>query len=118
MSMKESKLMDKSNKKIGIILIILSSLVTSIGQGVWKIANGQNIFYLLLGMILYIIGAILMIIALKFGRLSNLHPLLSVGYVFSIFIGYFFIGEKISVHMIIGIAMIIFGVLLIGGDNE
>jgi uncharacterized membrane protein len=68
--------------------------------------------------ILYFCGAALMIIAFKFGDLSILHPLLSFGYIFSIFLGGIFLGESLTGIQITGIAVIILGATLIGGGDD
>lgn len=106
----------KKNSK-GILLIIFASLLTAIGQLLWKLSNGQELKYLVIGFMLYGIGAVVMIIAFRFGSLSVLHPMLSFGYVFAIFLGYFVLKESISIMSYAGILTIIFGVILIGGGD-
>ncbi|KIL49884.1 hypothetical protein KP78_13520 [Jeotgalibacillus soli] len=59
-----------------------------------------------------------MIIAFRFGELSKLHPFLSVGYILSTFFGYFFLQEEIGLMSLTGIAFIMVGVTLIGGDSS
>lgn len=100
----------------GIILMVLSSMCTCTGQLMWKLAtNGESkLFYYLLGFILYGLGAIVMIIAFRFGELSILHPMLSVGFVLSIILGAIFVAEKISVGKILGIIFIVIGMIFLG----
>lgn len=86
--------MKNKNLTKGIILILLSALCTSFGQLLWKIGINSNLFILLIGFVLYGIGALSMIIALKFGELSILHPLMCTGYIFALINGYFFLKEK------------------------
>ena len=107
--------MKNKNLTKGIILILLSSLCTSFGQLLWKIGINSNLFILLIGFVLYGIGALSMIIALKFGELSILHPLMCTGYIFALINGYFFLKEKI-----LGVVIIIIGVIFIarGGADE
>ena len=59
-----------------------------------------------------------MIIAFKFGSLSVLHPMMSIGYVVALFIGYFLLGESITIFKVIAIAFILIGVILMGVGDE
>lgn len=113
------KLLESLRKnKIGIIIIITSAIITAFGQYFWKISEGSKIIELLIGFGLYGIGAILMIIAFKFGSLSVLHPMMSIGYVVALFIGYFFLGENITIFKVIAIIFILIGVTLMGVGDE
>jgi len=59
-----------------------------------------------------------MIISFRFGSLSVLHPLLSLGYVFALFLGVFYVGETIELLHLAGMLLIITGVILIGGGDH
>lgn len=107
----------KQNKK-GIILMALSSLCVCVGQLFWKLAAAQGLGILLCGFSLYIAGAGLMIIAYKFGRLSVLQPMISLNYVLTAILAYFALGEHISVYKLLGIAVIMVSVVLIGGSDD
>ena len=104
--------------KIGIIIIIISAITTAFGQYFWKISEGSKIIELLIGFSLYGIGAILMIIAFKFGSLSVLHPMMSIGYIIALLIGYFLLDEDITKFKIIAIIFILIGVVLRGVGDE
>ncbi|GKX68077.1 EamA family transporter [Inconstantimicrobium mannanitabidum] len=106
------------NNKIGIMLIVLASLMTSVGQLFWKLSSSNKIIFLFLGFVLYGIGAIVMILAFKHGSLSVIHPMLSFGYVFALVLGTIVLKEKISTFQYVGILLIIIGVVLIGGGDE
>jgi len=107
----------RKNKK-GILLMILSSLFVCTGQLFWKLATDGNIVYLLIGFILYGIGALVMLYAYKFGSLSVLQPTLSINYVFTIILAIFVLNEPITFMKIGGILIIILGVILIGGGDS
>lgn len=108
----------KKNQK-GIILMLLSSLCVCFGQLFWKISVNDNYFFLCMGFVLYGIGALLMIVAYKYGKLSVLQPLLSISYVISIILAVTVLHEIISLMKLIGILVIILGVVMVaGGDNE
>lgn len=114
----EKIILSLKKNKIGIIIMIISAICTSLGQYFWKVSNGNDIKQLLIGFIFYGIGAIVMIIAFKFGSLSVLHPMMSMGYVIALFIGYFWLGEAITVMKVIGIIFILIGITLIGVGDE
>lgn len=97
--------------------MILASLFTAIGQFFWK-QSSLGMGYLLIGFILYGAGAVFMILAFKFGSYSVVHPVMCVGYIFAMFIGYFFLGELMTVNKLLGVSTIILGVVMIGGGDH
>ncbi|BBK78196.1 EamA family transporter [Clostridium butyricum] len=107
----------KKNKK-GILLMLLSSICVCIGQLLWKLSNTNGIMLLILGFALYGLGALIMIVAYKFGSLSVLQPMLSLNYVLSIILATTILDEKITLMKIIGVLVIIAGVILIGGGDD
>lgn len=106
--------------KIGIILIIITSLLTSFGQLFWKLGQtgDKGLLYILIGFAFYGIGTILMVLAFRYGSFSVLHPLLACGYVFGLVWAKFFLNEDISVIQGAGIFLIMVAVVLIGGGDE
>ncbi|MBA2874595.1 EamA family transporter [Thermaerobacillus caldiproteolyticus] len=104
--------------KVGILFILIASISTASGQMFWKLSNGKWNVYLLLGFAFYFIGAALMIVAFRFGSLSVLHPLLSMGYVFALLLGVAFLNEQITMMHIIGTLLITGGAILIGGGDH
>lgn len=106
--------MKMSKLSKGIAIMLCSSLLTCIGQLCWKLSAGQStILFILAGFGLYGVGALLMILALHYGDLSKLHPLLSAGYVLSVILGAAVLKEPITVWKIVGIVLIFVGLLLI-----
>ncbi|WNS42740.1 EamA family transporter [Paenibacillus sp. MMS20-IR301] len=106
------------NNKKGIVFILFSALCTSVGQALWKLSDQKSLLYLFFGFCLYALGALLMLIAFRHGALSVLHPLLSVGYLFGLFIGYFFLLEMVTYKELIGTLIILCGVIMIGGGDS
>ncbi len=107
----------RKNKK-GIILIIISSICVCFGQLLWKLGVDANYINILFGFLLYGIGALIMVIAYKYGSLSVLQPMLSLNYVITIAISYFVLNEIITIGKVAGITIIIIGVILIGGGDK
>ncbi|MBS5316734.1 MAG: EamA family transporter [Clostridiales bacterium] len=106
--------------KIGIILIIITALMTSLGQVCWKLGQGETtqLIYILIGFVFYGVGTILMILAFKYGSFSVLHPLLACGYIFALIWSKIFLNERITGTQILGIIFIIVAVGFIGGGDE
>lgn len=99
--------------------MICSSICACIGQLFWKLSSTQGIIIMLLGFVFYGAGALIMIIAYKYGKLSILQPVLSLNYVLSIVLGFVFLHEPITILKIIGVLIITSGVICIaGGDVE
>ena len=69
--------------------------------------------WLWLAMICYGVSILLWMSVLSKVEVSFAYPFLSIGYVVSAVIGYFFFGERLSVIRIAGIVVICFGVVLI-----
>ena len=107
----------KKNKK-GILLMLVSSLCVCIGQLLWKLSTDGSLLPLLVGFTFYGAGALVMIVAYKFGELSVLQPMLSLNYVISIFLAAVVLKENITLLKLIGVVIIIAGVLLIAGGTE
>ena len=103
--------------KIGFILMICSSLCVCTGQLMWKLSL-NNIWYLIIGFLLYGIGAFFMLIAYGHGSLSVLQPMLSINYILTIILAYFVLHESICLIKIVGIIFVMIGVFMIGGGDE
>lgn len=101
----------------GIVFILVASLLTAIGQLFWKISNGSNVKFLFLGFLCYGLGAVLMIIAFRYGSFSVIHPMISAGYIFAIIFGRIFLKENLSLIQLTGIFVIMLGVAAIGGGD-
>lgn len=73
---------------------------------------------MLAGFIFYGAGALVMIVAYRYGRLSVLQPMLSLNYVLSIVLAALILKENITILKCIGVIVIITGVVLIAGGDE
>lgn len=111
--------MKKNQLYKGIAIMLSSSLLTCTGQLFWKLsAQGNTLLNILIGFTLYGIGAMCMILALRFGDLSALHPMLGIGYVFSIGLGYLILEETVHWKKIIGIVIILFGLVQLSRSGK
>lgn len=102
----------------GMSFMTVSAMTVAVGQLLWKFSGGTNLVLLGLGFISYGLGSLLMVVAFKFGKLSVVHPVLSLSYVFGIALGYFFLGEVLRLMQFVAVALIMSGVILIGGGDH
>lgn len=107
----------RKNKK-GILLMLISSICVCVGQLFWKLSSVEGIIVMFTGFCFYGIGAIVMLAAYKFGRLSVLQPMLSLNYVFSIILAAIVLKEKITILKCVGVLIIVVGVIMIAGGDE
>ena len=107
----------KKTQILGIILIILTALVTSLGQFAWKYSSNcsgsAKILLTVAGFAVFGVSGFLMIVSYRFGELSIIQPLLSIGFVFSLVLGKIFLHEEHSIFKYIGIAVILAGVFIL-----
>ena len=107
----------QKNKK-GILMMIVSSICACVGQLLWKLSAVEGIMMMLAGFVLYGIGALVMIAAYRFGKLSVLQPILSLNYVLSIVLAALVLKEEVTIIKCIGVLVLIAGVVLIAGGDE
>ena len=104
-------------------LVILATLVGAFGPIMLKKASSKSLtniksllsnYHLYAGILLYGLGTILFIPALKGGDLSVLYPFVALAYIWVSLLSVRFLGEKMNRFKWIGIALIIIGVSFIG----
>ena len=71
-------------------------------------------YYLFIGIILYIIGAIIMIYAFKKGEVTVLYPIITLSYIWVSLLSVYFFGEIMNFYKWIGVFIIVIGISLIG----
>ncbi len=111
-----------------ILLVIFCTILTSVGQLFMKLGannlefNIRSIIVnlpLIAGVIIYLVAAVLFIIALRRGELSTLYPFIALSFIWVALLSVYFLGEIITLFKIIGVAAILIGVSFIGkGAND
>ncbi len=113
----------KSKKTLSIILMLLSTFMLAFAQILYKkgaaslqpdltaIITNYNI---IAGLGLYIIGAVVMTVAMKYNNLSTLYPILALCYIWVNIMASSMLGETMNINKWIGSALIILGVSAIG----
>lgn len=126
-SIKTYTLLIMKTKPLAVAIVFFSTLFTSAGQILFKFSSSSlfSSFFLntefILGLSLYVLGAILLVIALKYGELSILYPIYSLSYIWvSLASPYFFPSDEMNLIKWLGIFLIIAGVsfIAIGGQND
>ena len=107
-----------AKNRTGILLMLISSICACVGQLLWKLSAEQGIWIALAGFAFYGMGALIMLIAYRFGSLSVLQPMLSMNYVLCIILGALVLKEAVTIKKVIGVLVIMVGVILIGGGDE
>lgn len=75
----------------------------------WRLAAGVGLF--LFSSIFYLMG-------IRKGELSILYPMVSLGYVFTLFWSRLFFGEPFTRNKFLGLGLILLGILLLGVGKQ
>ena len=103
--------------------MLLTTLLTSTAQVFYKFGTNNlslsfegiiTNYYLITGLLIYGIGAAMLLYALKHGVLSVLYPIISTSYIWVLFLSAYFFSEPINFWKVIGIFSIVCGVSFIG----
>ena len=107
-----------ARQAVGIGLMLICVVCLCMGQFIWKKYDGP--IALIGGFAIYGIGALSMLAALSFGKLSVLQPINSLSIVLSAVLGAVFFQEELTPLRIAGIAVIMTGVFVLtrGRDEE
>ena len=109
-----------------IIVMIVCTMFTSAGQIFFKLASKNfaldiikliTNYWLIIGAVLYLIGALLMVYALKFGNLSTVYPFIALSFIWVFLLSLVIFSEKATAFKIIGTISIIIGVVMIAGSK-
>lgn len=107
----------KKNRK-GILMMLASALCVCLGQLFWKLSVEDGWIFLVTGFALYVVGALLMVVGYRFGKLSVLQPVLSINYGLSVVLGFLVLGETVTLQKCIAIVVIVAGVFLVAAGDE
>ncbi|HII17614.1 TPA: hypothetical protein HA361_06910 [Candidatus Woesearchaeota archaeon] len=112
---------EKKTAWVAIIIVIICTVFTSAGQiflklgtreitGIWSYVNSMVI----IGFALYFFGALLLIVALKYGELSVLYPIIAMTFIWVSLLSVSILGESMNAMKWIGVMVIVIGVSFIG----
>ena len=109
-------------KPWAILLMIVCTIFTSSAQIFYKMGADRLQFniisiitnwHIISGLILYGLGAVLVIIALRGGEVTVLYPIITSSYIWVSLGSVYFFGEKMNSFKWIGIFLIILGIIII-----
>ncbi len=107
--------------------MVLCTLFTTAGQVFFKLSSATfqwnplslaTNYPLLLGLMSYGLGALLLIRALSYGKLSIIYPFVSLTFIWVTALSVLFFQERIGSITIAAILLIILGIFFIGGSYE
>ena len=88
--------------------------VTRVSNGfIQLLKNSVSNISLIIGLSFYALSMVFWLYVLSKMQLSKAYPMVSLGYVFTMFLGYFLLNESLSAFKLIGIMLIICGVIFI-----
>ena len=109
------------------MLVLFTTLLASSAQILWKISSATlkfdiisivTNFYLIGGVLLYIVGGALLIISFRGGEVSVLYPILATSYIWVSLLSVKFLHESMNILKWFGILSIITGIVLIGYGSK
>jgi multidrug transporter EmrE-like cation transporter len=114
-----------AQKRRSLVLVVIFTLISAIAQaclktGATALGSAPTLlgilrdYPLILGLSLYGVGTMLMILALRHGELSVLWPVISLSYVWVAVISVVWFHEPMNLPKAAGVAVIIFGVAILG----
>ena len=77
------------------------------------ISNSRALFYIILGGIAGALSWLFYFLALKVGKVSQVVPIDRLSVVFAIVLAFLFLGEKLTLKVIIGVALMAAGAIII-----
>lgn len=81
----------------------------------WKILSNLPLFG---GLACYGISTILLVLALRYGELSVLYPIIALTYVWVSILSVGFLGESINIFKFLGLVFIVVGVAVLGRKDK
>jgi len=119
--------MESKTELWAIGMVILSTLIGACGPIFMKLGTNNENFSvfnmiknpkIIFGAFMMLVSVLVYKLALKGGELSVLYPYASLSYLWITLISKFYLKENIGRGKILGIALIIFGIILIGISNK
>ena len=82
------------------------------------ILAGLTNWQLMLGLSLYGGSTVLLVLALRYGELSMLYPVIALTYVWVAMLSLFFFNESVNIFKAVGLVLIVSGVCVLGMSQK
>ena len=109
------------------LLMLVASLFGSFGAACLK-SGAERLhfnfaalirnYYLAAGVGLFIFSSYFFVLGVREGELSVLYPMVSLGYIWTLFLSRLFFGEPFTRAKIAGLALVLGGIVLLGIGNR
>jgi drug/metabolite transporter (DMT)-like permease len=90
--------------------VFLKKGAAKLKDGFWNIFNVQ----LAIGVALFLGSSVFFVAGIRHGELSVLYPMVSLGYVWTLFWSRLFFGERFTRTKFVGLGLILLGVYFVG----
>lgn len=112
-----------ATKLWAICLVVLCTVLTSTAQIFYKFgAQDLPVIFtnipLLTGLLFYMLGAIVLVIAFKGGEVSTLYPVFATSFIWVSLMSNYFFDESLSIFKWLGIFSIIIGISLVSYGSK
>ena len=106
-------------KHVAIALVVLTTLLTSVAQLFFKEGSARlpviiSNWPLVIGFVLYGLGAVLLVYALKGGEVSTLYPITASSHIWVTLLAWYLFNEQIHPLKILGLSFVIAGIISLG----
>ena len=91
--------------------VVSMGSASSLAQAAWNAATQP---WICLGLVCYFVSAALWVVALTKVDVTVAYPMLSMGYVIAAVLAWHFFGESLNAGRVLGIAIILIGVVVLG----
>lgn len=89
-----------------------------LGRGIWQIITEcVTNLHIWIGITCYGISLVFWVYVLSRIELGRAYPMVSLGYIFTLLLSHYYLGEEITLLKVCGIFLIIFGVICLVGSK-
>jgi len=107
-------------------LVLVASFIGSFGAVFLKAGAGKTQcvktlifnFRLVMGVLLFLVSTVFYLMGIRHGELSVLYPMVSLGYIWTLFWSRLFFGEPLTRTKFMGLGLILVGIVLLGIGNR
>lgn len=98
--------------------MLICSILAATGQFLWKLNTNESFSLLLLmgGFVSYGIATIFLILGLRSAPLTIAYPMVSMGFVWALFLSSF-LNDIVTITQVAGVILIILGVSFLGDSS-